>query len=114
MRVLTPIFSENRVLMKDGSSVVNGYKVTDFDNNSILIRNKASVNSIENIFSDVSTVKIFGDYGFVSFENGFFDGKDVFIKARGLSKISLGTSKVKSINLDIQMASIDSSHISKM
>ena len=111
MRVLIPVFNENRILNKDGSSFVNGYKVNDFDNNIILVKNKVTVNSIENDLSEVTSVSISGDYGFVTFENGFFDGKDVRIKVRGLTKLVLGKSLVKSINIDSQMGKVDASNI---
>jgi hypothetical protein len=114
MRVLIPVFNENRILNKDGTSFVKGYKVYDFDNNSILVKNKVSLNSIENDLSEVTSVSISGDYGFVTFENGFFDGKDIKIKVRGLTKIGLGNSSVKSINIDTQMGTIDSSNITKL
>ncbi len=93
---------------------MKGYKVYDFDNNSILVKNKVSLNSIENDLSEVTSVSISGDYGFVTFENGFFDGKDIKIKVRGLTKVGLGNSCVRSINIDSQMGTLDSSNITKL
>jgi len=63
---------------------------------------------------EVTSVSISGDYGFVTFENGFFDGKDIKIKVRGLTKVGLGNSCVRSINIDSQMGTIDSSNITKL
>ena len=113
MRILTPIFNENRILMKDGSSAVKGFKILDFDSNTILVKNKVTLNSIINEFN-ISRVTISGDYGFVTFEDGIFEGKDIYIHARGLSKIFLGKSNVKSIEINSQMASVDSSKITKI
>ena len=114
IRILTPIFNENRVLLKDGSSVINGYNVTNFEDTNILIKNKLSLNYFENDMMEVNRVNIFGDYCTVDFEDGIFEGKDINVKARGLSKISLGKSTVKSIKVDTRLASVDCLNINSL
>eukprot|EP00340_Litonotus_pictus_P008416 CAMPEP_0170521366 /NCGR_PEP_ID=MMETSP0209-20121228/6696_1 /TAXON_ID=665100 ORGANISM="Litonotus pictus, Strain P1" /NCGR_SAMPLE_ID=MMETSP0209 /ASSEMBLY_ACC=CAM_ASM_000301 /LENGTH=315 /DNA_ID=CAMNT_0010808173 /DNA_START=154 /DNA_END=1101 /DNA_ORIENTATION=- len=114
IRVVTPTFDENRVLMKDGSSINNGFYVQDFDGNKILLKNREEITSIENYMGEVSRLHIFGDLCEIIVEDGFFDGKHVDIKARGLSKIDLGRSAVKSISKDVQMAKVDDSKISSV
>ena len=113
MRIVTPTFEENRILMKDGNSIVNGFYVNDFDSNKILLRNKEEIKTIENNFSTVSQLHVFGDFCKVIVDDGFFDGKEVDFKARGLSNISLGKSKVKSFQSDSKMAKVDEKGIIK-
>ena len=113
MRIMTPTLIENRILLKDGSSVVNGYKLLDFDNNDILIKNKATLKVLINDMRDINNLAIFGDYNFITFENDIFNGKNIKIKVRGFSKINLGESNVKSVEIDSQMASVNSSKINK-
>jgi len=113
MRVITPQFKENRILLKDGTSVLNGYKINDADSNEILIRNKVTLNLIEIDLSKLTKLVFSGDCSEVFIEDGFFEDKDAIVKIRGLSKIKLGVSKVKNLKIDSQLASIDSTGITK-
>lgn len=113
MRVCSPKFEENRVLLKDGTSVVRGYKVYDFDSKKIILKNKENIQGIENDFTNIEEVSISGDNCVVFFEDNLFNGKNIKIKATGLSKVYLGKSTVKGITIECQMGFVDSSNIIK-
>lgn len=107
LKIWDAYYTENRIMAMDGSTVVNGYFVRDFDDNQILVRNKINMNEFAiKICSSNFDIDFRGDNCTVLCDNNLFDGLNINIKARGYSKINLGTSKFASIHQNIQITDV--------
>lgn len=112
MKLNTITFNENRVLNKDGTSEIQGFYVNDYESNKVLLKTKQIINEIACNNFNLYNIEIYGDNLSVTFEDGVLDEKEITLKIRGLSKVFLGDSKVKKLQIDNMLATIDKSKIS--
>lgn len=100
LRIWSPEYTENRISYTDGTTLVYGYYVFDYDGNKILVKNKEIMKQFYINFS-LSNIVILGDWSIIEFEDNLFDGKDISLKARCYNKINMGKSNFNFIKKDV-------------
>ena len=100
LRIWSPEYTENRISYTDGTTLINGYYVFDYDGNKILVKNKEIMKQFYINFS-LSNIVILGDWSIIEFEDNLFDGKDISLKARCYNKINMGKSNFNFIKKDV-------------
>jgi hypothetical protein len=100
LRIWSPEYIENRISYTDGTTLVNGYYVFDYDGNKILVENKEIMKQFYINFS-LSNIVILGDWSIIEFDDNLFDGKDISLKARCYNKINIGKSNFNFIKKDV-------------
>jgi hypothetical protein len=100
LRIWSPEYTENRISYTDGTTLVNGYYVFDYDGNKILVKNKEIMKQFYINFS-LSNIVILGDWSIIEFEDNLFNEKDISLKARCYNKINMGKSNFNFIKKDV-------------
>lgn len=108
LKIWNADFTENRLMSMDGSTIVNGYNVRDFDDSVVKVNNKINIMEVMINLGNLKEIDFQGDSSNIIFEDGVFNNlnninninninKNIVVKARGYSKISLGSSNVNII-----------------
>jgi hypothetical protein len=100
LRIWSPEYTENRISYTDGTTLINGYYVFDYDGNKILVKNKEIMKQFYINFS-LSNIVILGDWSIIEFEDNLFNEKDISLKARCYNKINMGKSNFNFIKKDV-------------
>lgn len=92
LKIWDAYYTENRNMVMDGTTVLNGYTVRDFDDKKIFVKDKIIMKEFPVNLVNMNYIDFQGDESEIIFENNIFNDKIVTIKSRGYSKINLGMS----------------------
>ena len=106
LRMWDAVYTEVRAMRMDGTSVVTGYSVHDFDENKQVVKDRVLPTQFPINLDLCTTIDFQGDQTDLVFDPSLFDGKDCHIKARGYSTVNLGGSKFTNLTKDVNLCRI--------
>jgi len=99
LRLWDAYYSDIRNIILDGSTVLVGYHVRDFEDNKILVKNKIVMTEFPINFLKIDHIEFQGDESNITFDDDLFNGKNVKFKSRGFSKVNLGRSDYEDLKM---------------
>lgn len=99
LNIWTPTYFPNKVLNNKGKSVINGYKVDNYDGKRIKIKNKFEINQWNLFPLEVDTFIVKGKYNVITIKHNIF-GNKVSMKVSGENNI-LSVCPIHLTNADI-------------
>ena len=111
LRIWTVDFLEKRKTVDDGESELLGYTIQDFDDKSMVIKQKIKMREINIDFNEVKYLDICGDFSKILFNENILDKKEIMLRSRHYNTLVLGNIDRSGIKFDIKQSDVISTNI---